>query len=514
MKKLFTYVQVLVLPFLLACNEDEGNYDYRAINDVTISGIEETYTVINKADKLEISPVITTSMGDDSKLTYEWKVQTNNSPDLNYHAVVGTDRDLSWEVDLPYTSQWDLLLRVTDTETGVVTLASTILNVTTRTRSGLLLIGENLEGNSQVDFISMAGDTLVMKNVMNENLGFDNSGKPVNICKSGKGSLLGNFLWVMTDKEGWRFDANSFAMMAGSEFSQNTYIVDDTYVPEGDFHVVDIFPHNTPSTGFMSMTNCIAVCSNGLLFAGTTGFVDPMNVLSDEKGIALAKPYLLTNIMYTGPNAFIFYDETHERFLKGTLGGSFMGNPVTSRLSDNAGDPFPWNNQEVGRTLQYAQNSSNTDGGSSYGNSYALMRDKNTGDYYIYKFYVMNLNKLDCYTPGKVAIDLDKATFHVFSSQRTALYYTVGSKLYGLDYNKGNEKVTLIKDFGDEITMMEVDDIKEFRSDYIYVATYNPTTGGTLIKLKQGTNPDKMELEEVPGGKWTGLSKVKGMTYK
>ena len=197
MKKLFTYVQVLVLPFLLACNEDEGNYDYRAINDVTISGIEETYTVINKADKLEISPVITTSMGDDSKLTYEWKVQTNNSPDLNYHAVVGTDRDLSWEVDLPYTSQWDLLLRVTDTETGVVTLASTILNVTTRTGSGLLLIGENLEGNSQVDFISMAGDTLVMKNVMNENLGFDNSGKPVNICKSGKGSLLGNFLWVM-----------------------------------------------------------------------------------------------------------------------------------------------------------------------------------------------------------------------------------------------------------------------------------------------------------------------------
>ena len=80
MKKLLAYAQVLVLPLLLACNEDQGNYDYRAINDVTISGIEETYTVINKADKLEISPVITTSMGDDSKLTYEWKVQTNNSP--------------------------------------------------------------------------------------------------------------------------------------------------------------------------------------------------------------------------------------------------------------------------------------------------------------------------------------------------------------------------------------------------------------------------------------------------
>ena len=146
--------------------------------------------------------------------------------------------------------------------------------------------------------------------------------------------------------------------------------------------------------------------------------------------------------------------------------------------------------------------------------SYALMRDKNTGDYYVYKFYVNDFAKLDCYKPGKVATDLDKATAHVFSSQRTALYYTVGSKLYGLDYNKGNEKVTLIKDFGDEITMMEVDDIKEFDSDFIYVATYNPTTGGTLTKFKQGTNPDKLELEEVPNGKWTGLSKIKGMTYK
>ena len=513
MKKLFAYLQVLVLPLLFGCSEDEGNYDYRAINDVTISGIEESYTVLNGGDKLEISPVITTSLGDDSRLTYEWKVQRDNSPNLNYRAVVGDTRDLSWDVSLPYTGLWKLLLRVTDTETGVVTLATTNLDVTTRTGNGILVIGENLEGKSQVDFISMASDTLVLKNVMNESTGFDNSGKPVNVCKVGKGSLLGNFLWVMTDKEGWRVDTSTFGMMAGSEFSQNTYIVDDTYITDSDFHVVDIFPHNTPSTTFMSMNNCIAVCSNGLLFAGTTGFVDPMNVLSDEKGICFAKPYILMGIMSYSISSFIYYDETHERFLKGTLGSSFSP-ASTTRLTDDANDAFPWNNQEVGRTLQYAQNSSNKDGGSSYGNSYALMRDKNTGDYYIYKFDVNNLSNKECYKPGKVATDLDKATFHVFSSQRTALYYTVGSKLYGLDYNKGNEKVTLIKDFGDEITMMKVEDIKEFNSDYIYVATYTPTTGGTLIKMQQGTNPDKLELEEVPNGKWTGFSKIKGMTYK
>ena len=61
---------------------------------------------------------------------------------------------------------------------------------------------------------------------------------------------------------------------------------------------------------------------------------------------------------------------------------------------------------------------------------------------------------------------------------------------------------------------MKWDDQIEPSSDYIYLATYNPTTGGTLVKLKQGTNPDKLEVEEVPGSKWTGLSKVKGMTWK
>ena len=507
MKKLLAYVQVLVLPFLLSCSEDDGNYDYRAINDVTISGIEESYTALNGTDKLEISPVISTSFNDDSHLTYEWKVQSGNSPALNYRAVVGTEKNLSWEVSLPYTGEWTLVLRVTDTETGVVSLATTKLNITTRTGNGILLIGENLEGKSQVDFISIAGDTLVMKNVMNEGTGFSNSGKPVNICKVLKSSLF-NSMWVMTDEDGWRFDA-SFNTMEGSSFRENTFVIDDSQIT-GDYYAVDFHPHTPRTAGFSFSVAGVAVCSNGLLFSGTTGFVDPMNVLSDEKGICFAKPYILSNTHSTAFSSFVYYDEAHERFLQGLPSYS-----LSSRLTDNEGDAFPWNNQAVGRTLQYAQTTANTDGGSTYGNSYALMRDKNNGDYYIYKFYAYSTPvKIDCYHPGKVATDLEKASFHVFSSKRTALYYTVGSKLYGLDYNKGNEKVTLLKDFGDEITMMKWDDQIDLNGDFIYLATYNPTTGGTLVKLKQGTNPDKLEVEEVEGSKWTGLSKVKGMTWK
>ena len=406
-----------------------------------------------------------------------------------------------------------LMFRVTDTETGVVTLASAALEVTTLTGSGLMVIGENLEGNTQVDFISMATDTIVLTNAMNESTGFDNNAKPINICKAGKGKN-NYWLYVMTDKEAWDVDLKTLNVKAGKEFSNNSYITDEETFPDKDFYVVDFFPHFTPNMFREETRNNIAVCSNGLLFAGRTGFLDPINKFGDEKDVSYAKPYMLASIMYYSPDEFLYYDEVHERFIKGTRGNSWSPSSI-SRMTDNVGDPFPWNQQEVGRTLQYAQNSSNTDNGSTYGNSFALMRDKATGDYYIYKMYVRNYSKLDCYTLGQMATDLDKAGFHVFSSKRTALYYTVGSKLYGVDYNKGNEKVTLIKDFGsDEITMMKVDEIKEPNNDYIYVATYNSTDGGTLYKMQQGTNPDKLELMEVPNGKWTGLSKVKSMTYK
>ncbi|MBQ8500823.1 MAG: hypothetical protein IJ494_00740 [Bacteroides sp.] len=510
MKKLFVYIQALVLPLLVACSEDNGNYDYAAINDVTISGVDESYTLINNIDRLEISPVITTAMSDDSHLTYEWKVQRENSPADGYREVVGTDRELNWDVELPNTGDWVLMFRVTDTETGVVTVASADLEITTRIGKGIALIGETPEGKARVDYISIASDTLLMPDIMAEVTDFDVNNKPVNICHAGRG--YSKYLWVMTEKNAWRLNSD-FSIVEGSSFKDNAFVVDDSY-NVGEFHVIDFYPHqDRGNSKFGFGASPIAICSNGLLFNGTTGFVDPINILSGEKEISYAKPYVLSSNLYTSQfsNA-IFYDETHERFLY--ISSSLFGVSI-ARMNENEGDLFPWDNKEVGRTLQFAQNSTNTDGGATYGNSFALMRDKSNGDYYIYKFYPYSRIKIANYEIGRIAPDLDNADFYVFSSVRTVLYYTIGSKLYGLDYNPGNERVELIKDFGtDEITLIKVDDQIELGSDYIYVATYNPTDGGTLVKLEQGTNPDVMELKEVKGSKWTDLCKVKGMTWK
>ena len=57
-------------------------------------------------------------------------------------------------------------------------------------------------------------------------------------------------------------------------------------------------------------------------------------------------------------------------------------------------------------------------------------------------------------TPGKIgkysvqslATDFSKASHYAFSSERTLVFYSVGSRLYAYDYNPGHERV---QDLGD-----------------------------------------------------------------
>ena len=72
----------------------------------------------------------------------------------------------------------------------------------------------------------------------------------------------------------------------------------------------------------------------------------------------------------------------------------------------------------------------------------------------------------------------------------------------------------MIRDFGEEITCMRRDDQIAPADDYIYLATYSEGKGGTFMKLEQGMDPDKLELKEVPGEKWTGLGKVVSWSWK
>ena len=73
----FLLVALLAMAATSCLYEDKGNYDYHAINDITIGGIAsgQEYPVVSFVDTLRIKPQITCAQStDESTLEYQWNV--------------------------------------------------------------------------------------------------------------------------------------------------------------------------------------------------------------------------------------------------------------------------------------------------------------------------------------------------------------------------------------------------------------------------------------------------------
>ena len=107
---LFPYTMAFALAFSLgACSEDEGNYDYTQINEVTIEGIEVN-AVYEAGSQIVATPTITVLDEATSNLSYQWTINGME---------VSTERIL--DTMLPPLDYGDQLcaLTITDNDTGM-----------------------------------------------------------------------------------------------------------------------------------------------------------------------------------------------------------------------------------------------------------------------------------------------------------------------------------------------------------------------------------------------------------
>ena len=154
-------------------------------------------------------------------------------------------------------------------------------------------------------------------------------------------------------------------------------------------------------------------------------------------------------------------------------------------------------------------------GGSTYGNSFALMKDTEANKFHVYKFYAYGNGSKRAYYEinGALATGIDQAELFAFSSNRTIFLYAVGNTLYAYDYNRGYEKLYSVEMSG-EITMLKFDIQSNTTYNDLYVATYNSEKGGTLQKYVLGTDQNTIELIPDERCCWTGLVKVKDMDWR
>lgn len=511
--KIYKNLAFLCIILLSACSKDLGNYDYHEINEVSIKGVSSTYLVRTGIDTLRISPTIEGSidMSDFSRYDFNW-ILKKGTRDFD---TISREKNLSYPIKLNAVL-YDLFYRITDKSTGVSWVANSKINVSTAYSKGLLIMGEDEGGFAEIEMLSMLTDTLHVKHIL-ANSDIPPLRDPVSLFHTG-GTVSSNDvrLWAMTKTGSYFLDRAMMTTTVNNTLSRVLFLSEE--IDPATLNPVVIAPQIINAAGGNgSFLYRALVTSGGDIFAnapilmGGDFYNNPVNRIANGPNTRLqAAPYLLYPI--GSMNNFMWYDIQNNRFLNFT--SIYVGTTATV-LVDKDEDVFPWN-QPAGRSLAYAENTRNTDGGSTQGNSFAIMKNTDNTNQ-IYKFYTNGANpaKHAAYEVKPMATDFHKADHYAFSSNRSVVFYSVGSKLYAYDYNPGFEKIYQFPEFGsDEITMLKFDTQFSHVTNSLYIATYNNLTKGTLQRFRVGTDPNVVELLTQPNSSWSNMVKVKDVNWR
>jgi hypothetical protein len=515
MERLKIIMLVMLVIFFTACSRDLGNYEYHEINEISITGLKTAYSVRSGIDVLHIEPNIamTKAGGDPARFRYSWQVMKGT----NIIDTIGRAAILDYKVTLS-PDVYTLYLRVLDQETNVTWKASTSFTVGTAYSRGILLMGENEAGNAEADMIAMVIDTAIATGILSAS-GLPPLKGPITFQHAYGGLAAYVKVWVTTTSGGYYLDRQTLKGTTANTLSRLMYITDN--VNKETLKPLVIAPQVNNLNGNTGNNSARAILTTDgdifiTYFALNSGdfYGNPSNRDKNNPGVLLkAAPYLMYPV--GAMNSFMWYDIANQRFMNFSSMIAVQATPSVT-LTDGGSDAFPWNQGATGRKLVYAENTRNTDGGSTNGNSFAIMKD-NSNQCFIYKFYANGTTpaKRNLYTIKPLAVNFDKADFYAFSSKRSVVFYSIGNKLYAYDYNPNNEKFYEFPAVGtDAITMLKFDTQIDQATNSLYIGTYNSATKGTLTRYNVGADPNTVEITAVPKASWSGLVKIKDMNWR
>lgn len=142
-RHIFPYATVLALSLLTgSCAEDNGNYNYKSINEVTIATIDDQFC--EAGAHLTISPALTILDENSANLTYSWTIGTDE---------VSTEKDL--DIDLPALSYGGHLcaLTVKDCDTGMQYRQTFTLTIANPFNYGYYFLTRKDDGSTEMAYI-------------------------------------------------------------------------------------------------------------------------------------------------------------------------------------------------------------------------------------------------------------------------------------------------------------------------------------------------------------------------
>ncbi|UYQ94504.1 PKD-like family lipoprotein [Chitinophaga horti] len=180
MKQLLNISLLFTCMLLNACMKDKGNYDYTAINRISIKGVDSLY-ILDFGSRLTIRPQLSFTDGipeDTANYSYAW-VQNRLIGYTGVPKVLSTSRDLDTTLRIAYGS-YEMFYRVTDKRTNVFTDVIFTLTVGSPSYEGWMALCDMENGTSRLDMISRRGPLDVLyRNVLDSvRSGFKTDSRP------------------------------------------------------------------------------------------------------------------------------------------------------------------------------------------------------------------------------------------------------------------------------------------------------------------------------------------------
>lgn len=497
-----------------SCVEDEGNYDLNPVNEIIISGIEDSYSRIAYSESLSISPVLECTAADvnEDDLEYKWFIcEGLQSLSQHKHTIIGSGKNLNYPLNIA-PGTYTIYFQVKDNTTGLKWEKYFFLQTVSQFVRGLYLFGDKTDGTCGIDFVSMMDgrDTVIVKDI------FTNSphiSRAQNLIFTG-GYNEYSALWAVTESGSYSLEYSSSLenIDVRTEVSTDKFIYPTLEVKK-PLKVMNVCPNAYgASNTSLCRTNRILMTENEFFITniyGSEAYGNPANRYSGSSDV-LFKPYPF--VFYQGNASYIsyvmYYDETNQRFIG--MPSSYGFSTYCNTYSTDDGTLFYYDQTKYTpvRSLVYGEN-----GYGNGGRSYALMTDED-GHFYVYGFLVARsptkqlFNEIDL----SVAVGLDKASHYAFFSMQSVILYSVGSQLWAYDYNRKDAK--MIKDFGAEITYLAMDYHSNNTPTDFIVATYSASEKGIVRKFTIADNPNKIEITPHEKEIWNTDLKVVKVEYR
>ncbi|MDR1502082.1 MAG: hypothetical protein LBT43_06465 [Prevotella sp.] len=548
--RLITVTMLAVLAGLFACNEDLGNYDYKAINAVdSINNVENVYDV-SLGDILKITPRLVFSRGEDENLfSFKWYYKSDGVWNL-----LQEGRNFEQEIAPPIGNNRSMVFEIINKETGIPYRKFFSIRVTAHLAKGYIALCESEDG-FDIDMVAYSPNTKkfgLYKNILeaSESTLPRQGVKPVDILTFTDETAPHPFktdgtkysVYILTDRYTTRVKSDDFSWSPDYDISNSieaTQYLDTEYKQRGK-PVIATKMVVADSQGRRTWMYHVNEKGEGNWFLTQIWplwrfFAVRLNV--DGKGADAPRYEPASYISSQSIQGGLFYDKDNHRFMTVVLPPSSGGN--TSFINYYYTNPLPI--EPDGGAFKYSDPSyedllymGERQCGNNVQYGIAIMKQKDNS----YKYLEFNLtgssgvNSTQLVQPGnrlrasrfatgsRIGDMKFIAAYPDYPGNPFLYYVTKDNKVYRADVSAGNaieEDVTstFIKDGYDEITQFEFLLPKTYNSsdcpasmkNGLAVATYKASLGKgqggklEIFLLKEGSSSGELELAKYPTDK-------------